>query len=358
MKNTRLIFGLLAIMLCGCAVRAPQARAQFIGYVSPQTVQQTLAPAGTACTGSAQNFNVANLGQTQHIASLIASGTQNKMSIEIDGLDVSGNVFRLSDTGIGNFGTTGTSLSAAGYFPIVRVSVTCTGSSFTLTYAGTSATAPVNAGVFLGTQVNKNLFFGLPANTLQSSTFQTPFANSSGTILFNFNSGAIAGSSIALQCQSFVSGSVFEQFTFPLANATGVQVFKVPPASCPTMQASYQTGGATSGTFALEYIFDPSGAAINPTLASYTHITGTTATAVKATQGTLLGINLNTSGAGTISVFDLATAACTGTPSTNTVAVLTIAATENARAIPFNQFLLNGICVKASAAMDFTVGSQ
>jgi hypothetical protein len=356
MKRSHLVAGLLGILLCGCAVRPPAAKAQYLGSVNPQTVQNTLAPSGTACTGSPQIYNVQNLGQTEHIASIISSGTQNTMSIEIDGVDVSGNVFKLSDTGLGNFGTNGTSLAAAGYYPIIRVSVTCTGASYTLTYAGFSSTAPVIAGTLFATEINKNLFYGVTANTGQASTFQTPFGNSSGTLTFSYGVAAISGSTLSVQCQSFITGLTSETFIFALANTTNVQTFVVPPASCPVATVNYNRGGAATGTVTVEYFFDPTQS--NTTLGQYNHITGTTATAVKSTAGSLMGVTINTAAAGTVSVFDLPAASCTMTPSTNTVAVLTVNATDPPHATPYNVFLSNGICVKASAVMDITVGYQ
>src|SRR5437899_2681628 len=57
------IRALLALFaLLGLASASP---AQFIGYTSPQTVDQTLA-SNLACTGGVQNFTITNLGQTQH----------------------------------------------------------------------------------------------------------------------------------------------------------------------------------------------------------------------------------------------------------------------------------------------------
>lgn len=90
----------------------------------------------------------------------------------------------------------------------------------------------------------------------------------------------------------------------------------------------------------------------------YTHIAGTTATAIRNTEGQLDSIIVNTAAAGTITVFDLASASCTGTPSTNVVAIITEAATPTTDEIVFHAHLHNGICVKASAAMDLTVTNQ
>jgi hypothetical protein len=87
------------------------------------------------------------------------------------------------------------------------------------------------------------------------------------------------------------------------------------------------------------------------------HITGTAATAVKASSGILVRLIIGTGAAGTVSIFDLASASCTATPSTNTVSVITAAATT-IQSAEFDTHFLNGICVKASAAMDLTAVYQ
>lgn len=342
----------VVLALCGCAIRPAVAQTPVI----IQPTQQTLATL-VACNGMAQTYAVNNRNQTQHIASVIASGSMNLFAMEIDGIDNQGNVFRLSDIAQGNFGSTGTVISGVGYYPKIQVSITCTGTSYTLSYSGSSGFPFPTTGVAFASQLDKQLFFTVAANAGTQNTFQTPFGNSSGTILFNYNSGAIAGSTITVQCQTVVGLGTSEQFQFTIANTTAVQTFIVPPAACPQETVVYSTGGG-GGAFTLEYAFNPPGEAVIPVLGSGSHITGTTATAVKGIAGRLFTVNVNTAAAGTVSVFDLATAACTGTPSTNTVAVITVNATDPAYTKTFNQFLVNGICVKASVAMDLTVGYQ
>jgi len=93
----------------------------------------------------------------------------------------------------------------------------------------------------------------------------------------------------------------------------------------------------------------------------YVHIITATATAVKATSGTLLLLAVNSPQTGTVSLFDLTGANCTGTPSTNTFAVLTTSssASGNWVSLPFNASFTNGICLKASVtAMDITAVYQ
>jgi hypothetical protein len=89
---------------------------------------------------------------------------------------------------------------------------------------------------------------------------------------------------------------------------------------------------------------------------SATVIATATTTAVKATAGNLRRIVVTTPIAGTIKLFDLATASCTGTPSTNPKAVITLPTTPgNPFSLEFQQSFSNGICALTSATSNFTV---
>jgi hypothetical protein len=355
------------------AFSAPPARAQFLGYTSPQTVLSTLATA-TSCTGSPQNFSTSNaalnalgyrnIGQTQHTATLVMSGTVTSASVLIQGLDTAGNA-----TSISPLGQAGAALGSGIYATVsgtgsstnINIVVSCAvGGTFSLTYSGTSSAPPVGAGTQFLTEIDQQIFTGITGGSTENGTvFPTPFGNSSGYLRFNYASSPVAGSTLTVLCLTGTSSTTtINQFAFPIANGTAVQLFKVPPATCPQVQVLYTSGGA-AGLITDEYIFDSPGAAVNTTLGTYTHITTATATAAKATLGTLVSITVNTPAAGTISVFDLPTASCTGTPATNVVAVITATATAPLGTIPYNLAFLNGICVKASVAtMDFTVSTQ
>lgn len=86
-------------------------------------------------------------------------------------------------------------------------------------------------------------------------------------------------------------------------------------------------------------------------------VTTTTATVVKATAGTIHTVTFNTGAAGTFKIFNLASASCTGTPSTNLFATIT-ATTTTVQTLTYDANLSNGICVQASVAMDVTVVAQ
>lgn len=356
MKKT--LLSLLALFLfAGCAARP--AHAQFIGYVSPQTVQQTLAN-GVACTGINQIFNIMNLGQNQHSATIAVSAGTTSAAVFIQGQDAAGDVFPISDTvfSVHTFAST-PAVTASGYFPIVSVVVNCTGGTFTLNYAGTWGQANVLAGSYLNGAVDKAIYQGASQGSSTLGTqFVPPFSSTYGELVFQYATAAVTGSSITVSCATNATAAFSSTYAFTLAAVTTVQTFAVPSTFCPLMTVKYTSGGASANTYALDYILGQLGQIPQSNL--YTHITGTTATVVKAGPGTVHSLVVGTSAAGTISFFDLASASCTGTPATNVVSVIT----EFASAAPPPPFYLydvmfnNGICVKASAAMDFTVSAQ
>jgi hypothetical protein len=353
----------ISILICLLALLGC-ARAQFIGYISPQTVQTSLAT-GTLCTGAAQTFitgvnpaQFSNIGQTHHVLSIASVIGASKFQAEIDGIDRQGNVFRISDIFEGLSG----SVSADGYFPQIQVQVTCSPgtATFTASYSGTSVPQGGSPGTYLIAQIDKTNFSSAPENaTITDNGIQTPFGSSAGTIQFQYLTASIANSTLAVNCKPSVIGALTQIFITTLANVTTLQTFQIPDIACSVMSITYTTGGGGAGTFNSEYMFSPPGRTVSAT--QYTHITGTTATTVKATAGFLHTVNINTGNAvaNTVSLFDLASAGCTGTPATNTVAVIQVPASINA--LPpflYDVNFLNGICVKASAAMDITVSAQ
>ena len=348
---------LLLVFLQSCAMRPAYAQ-------TPVTIvptQQSLVTNGT-CTGSAQSFFINNRNQSQHYVSvsLGGSGNTNQFTMFIQGIDISNNVFQISDTlAMSGGGPQFAVLAGSGYYPTVKVVVFCVGANtFSLNYSGSTGTSNLIVGNYQSAQLNKALANGAASGTTIGYPIQAPYSNSSGYIVFQNNGAGPSGSVISVACLDAAGTLTNQNFAFSLvATTTIIQTFPVPASPCINLQVSYIAGGASASSYILQYMFQNPGQT-NLTLSVPAHITGTTATAVKGNNGTLTALNLNTSASGTISIFDLATAACTGTPSTNTIAVLTVAATEIARSIPFNTYFQNGICIKASVAMDLTVGYQ
>jgi hypothetical protein len=231
--------------------------------------------------------------------------------------------------------------------------------TFTLSYSGTSSITTPGVGSYQAGQIDKYEFNLLTAGTNATDTFQTPFGNSSGTVIFRFNGAGPAASTVNVLC-SGVNLSSSINTVFQLQTTAGLQqFFAVPAGPCTNATVTYFSGGASASTFQLEYIFTQPGFTPNAGTGVYTHVTTTTATAAKATAGFLHTLNVNTAAAGTISIFDLPIASCTGTPATNTVAVITVpAATNGLPPFLYDVNLLQGICVKASVAMDYTVSTN
>lgn len=89
--------------------------------------------------------------------------------------------------------------------------------------------------------------------------------------------------------------------------------------------------------------------------ANGTEITGTTTTTVKGTAGILVGIAINTPVAGTIGIYDIASAGCSGTPGSGKKASITIATPQDeAKVLQFNMAMANGICLVTSSSSDLT----
>jgi hypothetical protein len=350
----RLLFVLALLLITGCAPR--RAHAQFIGYTSPQTVQQKF---GTSvlCTGSPQTFVVNNLGQISHMVVINNIGpTITQLSMQMLGSPDGVITTQISDTynGIGSGG-----LYATAYFPVVQVQVTCSpvnaSSFFSLLYTGTGGTLNNPGGTFQQVS-DKVVFNGITAGSNNTpATLNTPFGNMSGIVSFSATGALPANSFLQAFCAP-ADGIQSQVGNFPVGGLTSGQ-FVVPSVPCSGYFLGYVSGGASAQTLKAGYSFTPPGTPATP--GTFTHVVGTTATSAKGTGGFLHTLNVNTAAAGTISIFDLATASCTGTPATNTVAVITVpAATNGLPPFLYDVNLLNGICVKASVAMDFTVSTQ
>jgi len=350
------LIGFVLVLAAVCA------HAQFIGFTSPQSVQANLAT-NLHCTGSAQTFITGttpkfnNIGQTQHLLTVSNVTGAQQFQAEIDGIDNQGNVSRISDV-IEEAGTSAVrqgTVPASGYFPRIQVLVTCSPNTaiFTASYSGTSSVTIQNAGSYLVAQLDKINFFAAPANANQTDTFQTPFGSSAGTLYFQYSNATTSGAALTVQCLA-QGGSQATTFSVVPAQVNTQQVFQVPDASCPIASVSFSNTGS-AGTVSTEYVFATPGRTFPGT--QYAHITATTATAVKSTLGFVHTISINTGAAGTVSLFDLVGSSCTGTPATNTVAVIT-ATTTTLQTFTYDVNMLNGICVKASVGMDITVSWQ
>lgn len=348
MVNLRKFFAL------ALTIFALPAAAQFIGYTSPQTTQQTLASSLT-CTGGAQFFSIRNLGQVQHWLSVSSIGTTT-LRVQMQGIDSAGSVYQISDLLSNAPGVPGL-IYGSGWYPQFQASVVCTPGTgtFTLGYAGGWGASQQTLGSYLSATIDKNLFSGVAGNANFTTTaFVTPFGSSAGTLYFTYITAAGSGGSLSVSCQQNSVVTPVVVFTGTLANVTTPQSFPVPNFPCVLETVTYTNSGAI-GTVTAEHVF--TGLGEQQGTGVYTHITGTTATVAKGTPGFLHTLSINLGGAGTVSIFDLPSASCTGTPATNQIAIITATATT-LQTFTYDVNALTGICVKASVAMDLTVSTN
>jgi hypothetical protein len=297
----------LGFLLWLVAALTSCAPAQFIGYSSPQTVQQTLATS-LACTGSAQTFTVNNLGQTQHYLSVGSILGATKFQAEIDGVDSAGSVYRISDTLelAGILTTRQGTIFGAGYFPKVQVSVTCSPNTatFNASYSGASATQNQSSGSYLTAQIDKINFFAAPANVNQQDNFQTPFGTSAGTIYFQYNTTSVANGTLTVFCNTAGVASATVAFTVTLPNSNSLQTYVIPDQPCPFAQVTYGSpGGGTTVT--AEYVFSVpgKGATVGSSSVSNGQQTVNTAATALASSPLPHGVCLEALSTNSISIF-------------------------------------------------------
>ena len=330
--RTRFLAALLA--LTGWA-----AQAQFLGYVSPQSVNSVVANA-VSCTGSPQLFitgtapapaSFANLGQTQHWLTIATTGSPTFVFAEIDGIDAQGVVYRMSDVlNLASFRTSAT-VQASGYFPQIQIQVKCaTGGHFTASYAGSSSSVGPNTGAYQMAQIGKVIAAGSPAGSgFEETLLQAPFGNTAGTLIFQYNGTGPTGSLLTVSCLGNAYNSI--SYNFAISPANGITFFTVPPNSCPQVQIDYSAGGASGATWNLEYDFTqpgfPAGQSVyNPIQLGVAAITepatGTSALSNAIVTGSAKNATLDfscTAGPVTVNVQTYDANIAIGTPTTATI---------------------------------------
>ncbi|MGH8863094.1 MAG: hypothetical protein ACREVZ_00355 [Burkholderiales bacterium] len=254
---------------CGVAgaafLSATPARAQFIGYTSPQTINAT--PLSNAvCTGGtvvSTPSAIPNLGQSFHYLRYLVTSTgalPERFRVSLQASYDGGIFFTISDVA-SDASSTGGEFVAFGQFPIFRVGATCLGGSgvqtITVSYSGTSVSSSVLNGDLDVTTFKKPFFFGSGTGANQfSGSLRTPYGSSAGVIAFQYLTAGVAGSTLNVlnSADSFVSSNTIATFT--LANTTSPQFFFLPTLPVPQdLQINYVSGGASANTFNAELLF-------------------------------------------------------------------------------------------------------
>ncbi|MBZ5662703.1 MAG: hypothetical protein LAO08_20065 [Acidobacteriia bacterium] len=274
MKKTFKRFNVFIGLLVALIYCSTPARAQFLGYASPQTVAVTPIPSLT-CNGTPVTSAIGvipNSGQNIHFLSWnITGGAISSASIFLQGsFSTGGTPQTISDMGTS---TSSGVLQVSGYYPIVQVVANCTGGgTMAVFYSGTSVSGSLLPGPMDQTGFSRNLATGptLGSNFGGSFNIPTPYGSLAGTLVMIPQGGAIpANSSITITPQVSSVG-VSSSFTFPLAATTNVQFFSMPAQVATAFTWSYTSGGASPNSFTLFYEFNKPGFSPSPSAATLT----------------------------------------------------------------------------------------
>lgn len=259
------------------ALAAFPARAQYIGSVSPQTVNQTVFNNTDCSTSPTKSVTVTNVGQSVHIATYSFTGIGGNATpyVRIMASNDGTNFIQISDDGAGQpsisfIGPSNGILSGYGSYPFVQVWIVggLAGCRATVSYAGTSVSNVNPVGSSDATAYDKlMLASGGATGSSGLNVTVTPYGNSAGYLAVTFQGGAgHSGSSVQVVITNPASSDVETIANFPLSTiANHPQFFAVPSLATNNVSVNYTSGGSAPGvTLALEYIFLKPGANPSP----------------------------------------------------------------------------------------------
>lgn len=251
----------LAMMLLCCA---PLAYGQFIGYTSPQTVNQSVFSLANCATSPFKSAPLTNVGQSVHIVSFALSSVgplsgANGAAVRIMGSIDNSNFFQLSDDGMSG---TNSVLVGYGSYPFIEIWVVggTAGCTITAGYAGTSVSPPNNVGNADGTAFGKTIFASQAASGSQTiGSLVTPYGNTSGILMISsvLNGGPPAGSSVSVSIPVGTGSETIASFNLDTTNSP--QTFVIPPYPAAAYNVTYTSGGASTSRLAVLYIFSKPG---------------------------------------------------------------------------------------------------
>jgi hypothetical protein len=254
---------LVLVLFAAAVLSSCRVEAQFIGFVSQQSVTATPFNAVT-CTAAlaAGPVVVPNIGQSSHFITAFPAATVVSLIYSLEGSFDGVNFFDISDQGTGTLNSAAlTGVNGSGYYPAVAVRVSnCAPGTATLSirYSGISMTPGAPAGTNQQGQYVKNLAVQAPAGSFfATSVMRSPFGSSGGTLQFAYSAGTPpTGSSLSVGCGTD-NGDILQQFgPFPLQATTTVQAVPIPAVSCAWFLIFYNSGGASSVFFNLDYAFN------------------------------------------------------------------------------------------------------
>ena len=258
MRHAKHFLTTMAVLLVGIFL-APDAHAQFIGYVSPQTVTKTFTPTVNCAGVGTQTYNVPSVGQTVHFLSYVPiAGTPTTVQAYFQAVDPTNlAVFQISD--IGSDPINGGIVTANGTYARVQIVVNCSGpGTVSVSYFGTSSNSVPSTGLQDQTAYKRLLAY--KQDTTSTKTFQvlTPYGNTCGVLQFTYET-AIAASTIQVDIApegplspSGTNQSVLAPTALP--NSTTTQFISIPCQPTTKATVTFTTGGA-GGSYDLTYLF-------------------------------------------------------------------------------------------------------
>lgn len=359
MRLKSLLLFLAALLV---AAFVPAARAQFIGYSSPQTVSVQAFNAVTVPTTKV----VQNLGQSIHLLtySVTFSSSPCSLDIRLEASQDGTNWFPISADGTES-GASGASqvfgLFASGYFPLVRANLVefsgpCTAASVTAFYSGTSTANGPPFGAFVqntGNRIAVTMGNSILNGTIAVNYVPLPSGTTAGTIYFSWMAAGAAGvtSIKGVACTDRAHCGTADLINATVNNA-GAIGFPQPFGVLPTLANGLLVTTSCSGApCSANTLFDEqmqianvsgglgiSASQSNPAIFTYSNITTNTTTQVKSVAGFLHSLTINTSGTtDTATIFD--NTSCAGTK----------IGTVNSAAVPVTLFFdvqfSTGLCV-------------
>lgn len=210
-----------------------EVHAQFIGYTSPQTVQQTVFTNQSTAT----TFNVANLGQSVHLLSYVTNGPCTSLQLRLEGSNNGTVFFALTNDALDSASNpvSGTSFSgsiaAIGYYPVIRANlVAISGCTISASYSGSTSMPPPSGPLLQVASPDRLLI----ANNLVTSaafstiTLPTPYGNSYGSIWLQCSAACAAGGVINVLAAPSDSGLGSTNIgTFTVATVATLQRFDI-----------------------------------------------------------------------------------------------------------------------------------
>lgn len=249
MRPSRLTrsIGWILNLLALCAIAgysARSARAQFIGYTSPQSVTQTVFTNQSTPT----TVTITNLGQTVHFLSYTTTGTVTQMTLRIEASNDGSVFFPISNDAVIMSGNPAPGvIYAAGYYPVLRVNLAAIvgGGSVSAQYSGASASpAPPEGSV-------KALFSHASMGSNSSINIPVPYSSTGGWLYVCSEGGSFPANSTIGISSTFLTNYFLDNVGG--LNCPGVQILPGEPTQ--VLTASFSSGGASANFFDAYVIF-------------------------------------------------------------------------------------------------------